>query len=168
MTLKPGDKAPEFVLPDDEGNERSLSDLLSDGPLILYFYPADFTPGCTKEACAIRDMHAEIRAVGLSVAGLSPQDPVSHARFREEYDLPFTLLSDTDKSVIRAWDVDGPFGAGVRRATFLVDEKGTIRDTVVADLRISRHEEFIRKAVDLRDAAGHGAAARAEATRPAP
>ena len=153
--LRSGDKAPDFVLPDDHGRETSLQDLLADGPLILYFYPADFTPVCTKEACAIRDMHEDIEAVGLRVAGVSPQNAASHTRFREELDLPFTLLSDTGKTAIRDYDVVGPFGAGVRRATYLIGEDGTIRDAVLADLRVSRHEELIRKAVDLRDAAGY-------------
>ena len=76
--LKVGSKAPQFVLYDDQGQETSLSDLLRDGPLILYFYPADFTPGCTKEACSIRDIHNDIQSVGLQVAGISPQDEASH------------------------------------------------------------------------------------------
>ncbi|MDH5455928.1 MAG: peroxiredoxin, partial [Gammaproteobacteria bacterium] len=107
--LDVGSKAPEFTLPNHEGTETALTDLLADGPLILYFYPADFTPGCTKEACSIRDIHNDIQAVGLTVAGVSPQDTESHVKFRDEYGLPFTLLSDPDKTVIRMYDVDGPF-----------------------------------------------------------
>jgi peroxiredoxin Q/BCP len=155
--LKPGAKAPEFVLANDEGGETSLSDLLQDGPLILYFYPADFTPGCTREACSIRDIHNDIQAVGLSVAGISPQDVDSHRKFRDKYDLPFTLLSDPDKDVIGMYDVDGMFGVGVRRATFLISQDRKIQDAVLADVRISRHKEFIEKAVILRETAGkHG------------
>ncbi len=155
--LKPGAKAPEFVLANDEGGETSLSDLLKSGPLILYFYPADFTPGCTKEACSIRDIHDDIQAVGLTVAGISPQDRDSHRKFRDKYDLPFTLLSDPDKDVIGMYDVDGMFGVGVRRATFLISQDRTIQDAVLADVRISRHREFIQKAVVLRETAGkHG------------
>lgn len=155
--LKAGAKAPEFVLPNDEGGETSLTDLLEHGPLILYFYPADFTPGCTKEACSIRDIHDDIRGVGLQVAGISPQGPDSHKRFRAEHGLPFVLLSDEDKDVIRMYDVDGPFGVGVRRATFLVNQDRTIRDAVMADVRIGRHQEFIEKAVILRETAGRHA-----------
>ena len=155
--LKPGAKAPEFVLANDDGGETSLSDLLKSGPLILYFYPADFTPGCTKEACSIRDIHNDIQAVGLTVAGISPQDRDSHRKFRDKYDLPFTLLSDPDKDVIGMYDVDGMFGVGVRRATFLISQDRTIQDAVLADVRISRHREFIQKAVVLRETAGkHG------------
>lgn len=152
--LQAGAKAPEFVLADDRGGETSLSDLLQDGPLILYFYPADFTPGCTKEACSIRDIHDDIQSVGLQVAGVSPQDIDSHKRFRDEHQLPFVLLSDPDKVAIRMYDVDGPFGVGVRRATFLINQDRTIQDAILADVLIGRHKEFIEKAVILRETAG--------------
>ena len=148
--LNAGQKAPDFALENDKGEEVTLAGLLENGPLILYFYPADFTPGCTAEACSIRDIHTDIQAVGLQVAGVSPQDADSHARFREKHDLPFELLCDPDKAAAKAYDVDGPFGVGVRRATFLIDEDGTIRDAVQADLRIGRHEEFIKNAIALR------------------
>ena len=148
--LRSGDRAPDFTLLDDEGRPVRLADLLAQGPLILYFYPADFTPGCTSEACAIRDLHAELRAAGLNVVGVSPQDSATHARFRSRHDLPFPLLADTDKRVIKEYGVDGPIGLGVRRATFLIDPDGRIADAVLADLRIARHEQFIRRAVEAR------------------
>lgn len=149
-----GTKAPEFTLQNDRGENISLSRLLKKGPLILYFYPADFTPGCTKEACSIRDIHDDLVAVGLTVAGVSPQDRDSHARFRDAHDLPFILLSDPDKEVARLYDVDGPFGIGVRRATFLIGEDGQIEDAVQADIFIDRHREFIENAISLRESAG--------------
>lgn len=152
--LEIGAKAPEFELANDRGGETTLTDLLRDGPLILYFYPADFTPGCTKEACSIRDIHNDIQSVGLQVAGISPQDEESHVRFRDEYNLPFVLLSDPDKVAIKMYDVDGPFGVGVRRATFLINQDRTIQDAVMADVRIGRHQEFIEKAIILRETAG--------------
>lgn len=152
--LEVGSKAPEFVLPNDEGGETSLSDLLADGPLILYFYPADFTPGCTKEACSIRDIHDDIHSVGLQVAGISPQNEDSHQRFREKHDLPFVLLSDPEKVAIKMYDVDGMFGIGVRRATFLINQDRKIQDAVMADVLIGRHQDFIEKAVILRETAG--------------
>jgi peroxiredoxin Q/BCP len=152
--LEVGSKAPEFVLANDQGGETSLTDLLQDGPLILYFYPADFTPGCTKEACSIRDIHNDIQSVGLQVAGVSPQDVESHQKFRDEYELPFTLLSDPDKLAIKMYDVDGMFGVGVRRATFLISQDRVIEDAVMADVRIGRHQEFIEKAIALRETAG--------------
>ena len=152
--LKPESSAPEFILPDEDGNDVSLSDLLQNGPLILYFYPADFTPGCTKEACSIRDVHSDIEAVGLQVVGISPQDGASHARFRKEHKLPFALLSDTEKVAIRMYDVDGPFGIGVRRVTYLISQGKKIQEALQADVLINRHKEFIDKAIMLREAAG--------------
>lgn len=148
--LKRGTVAPEFALPDQDGREQRLAALLEGGPLILYFYPADFTPGCTKEACDLRDLDREIRATGLRVVGISPQSPESHRKFRERYGLPFLLLSDEDKRVIRAFGVDGPLGYGVRRATFLIESDGRIADAVLADLRIGRHQAFVRRAVALK------------------
>lgn len=144
-----GGRAPEFTLPDQDGHNVSLSTLLRHGPLILYFYPADFTPGCTREACALRDLHGELLQAGLDVAGVSPQDGASHRAFREKHQLPFTLLSDTDKSVIRMYDVRGPLGFGVRRATYLIDQARYIRGAVLADFRIAAHEDFVRKAVAM-------------------
>jgi peroxiredoxin Q/BCP len=144
-----GSRAPEFTLPDQDDRSISLSTLLNRGPLILYFYPADFTPGCTREACMLRDMHTEILGVGLAVAGVSPQSPQRHTEFREKYKLPFTLLSDLEKFVIKMYDVNGPLGLGVRRGTYLVDQARVIRSAVLADFRISQHEDFVRKATLL-------------------
>ena len=120
--LTPATKAPEFTLPDQDGHDISLTALLKDGPAILYFYPADFTPGCTREACSIRDIHRELTRAGLTVAGISPQSPESHKRFREKHGLPFTLLSDETKEVIKMFGVNGPLGFWVQRVTFLVDQ----------------------------------------------
>jgi len=147
--LAMGGRAPEFSLPDQNEQTVSLSTLLRHGPLILYFYPADFTPGCTREACALRDLHGEALQAGLEIAGVSPQSPESHRRFKEKHQLPFTLLSDADKYVIRMYDVRGPLGFGVRRATYLIDQARYIRGAVLADFRISEHEDFVRKAVAM-------------------
>jgi thioredoxin-dependent peroxiredoxin len=144
-----GARAPEFTLPDADGQPTSLSNLLREGPLVLYFYPADFTPGCTREACQIRDLHSDIVSAGLAVAGISPQSPESHRAFREKYKLPFTLLADVDRFVIKMYGVQGPFGLGVRRATFLIDQARHIQDAVRADFRIGQHQAFVRKAVAL-------------------
>jgi peroxiredoxin Q/BCP len=152
--LKPGTAAPPFSLDDADGKSVSLKSLLRDGPLILYFYPADFTPGCTKEACSLRDLHADIQRAGLRVVGISPQSSESHQRFRERYELPFTLLSDPDKTVIKLYDVDGPLGFGVRRGTYLIGADGAIQAGVLADLRIAEHEAFVRQAIAAGQAAG--------------
>jgi peroxiredoxin Q/BCP len=148
--LAAGERAPEFTLPDDTGKDRSLTDFLNVGATVLYFYPADFTPGCTRQACAMRDLQAELQNANLRVIGISPQDPESHARFRAKYDLPFTLLSDGDKAVIKMYGVNGPLGLGVRRATFLIDGSRRIRDAVLADFKIGRHADFVRNAILLR------------------
>jgi peroxiredoxin Q/BCP len=148
--LKAGERAPEFTLPDETGKDRSLTELLSFGAIVLYFYPADFTPGCTRQACTLRDLHNDIQRAGLRVVGVSPQGTESHAKFRDKYSLPFVLLSDQHKAVIKMYGVNGPLGIGVRRASFLIDGGRRIRDTVLADFMIGRHADFVRKAVMLR------------------
>src|SRR3569833_2354649 len=139
-------RAPEFTLPDQDDRTFSLTTRLNRGPLILYFYPSDFTPGCTREACMFRDLHTEILNSGLSVAGISPQAPERHAEFREKYKLPFPLLSDVEKVVIKMYDVNGPIGLGVRRVTYLKNQTHIIRTTKKADFRIDQHEDFVRRA----------------------
>jgi thioredoxin-dependent peroxiredoxin len=148
--LKVGERAPEFTLPDETGNDRSLTELLSLGAIVLYFYPADFTPGCTRQACTLRDLHNDIQQAGLRIVGVSPQSAESHAKFRDKYSLPFVLLSDQHKAVIKMYGVNGPLGIGVRRASFLIDCGRRIRDAVLADFMIGRHADFVRKAVMLR------------------
>jgi peroxiredoxin Q/BCP len=156
--LKVGERAPEFTLPDERGIEISLSSVLHTGPLLLYFYPADFTPGCTREACGIAEYHPRLQQEGIRVLGISPQYPESHRRFRERYQLPFPLLTDHAKTVIRMYDVDGPLGIGVRRATYLIDPGRVIRGAVLADFRIQRHLDFIRRARELLLQPGTGGA----------
>jgi peroxiredoxin Q/BCP len=145
--LKKGDRAPDFSLPDESGQQVTLASLLAQGPLILYFYPADFTPICTAEACSIRDMHDEILDVDMQVVGVSPQSSSSHTKFKDKFNLPFPLLFDDSKRVIRAYGADGMLGMGVRRATFLVDEAGQIENLVVSDLFVSSHVKFIKQVI---------------------
>ena len=156
--LDTDDKAPEFTLPDQDGHDISLTALLKDGPAILYFYPADFTPGCTREACSIRDLHRELTRAGITVAGISPQSPESHKRFREKHSLPFTLLADEKKEVIRMFGVNGPLGFWVQRVTYLVDQNRVIKGRVKAHFSIDEHEDFIKRAIELRKAAALAAA----------
>lgn len=129
--LEVGDKAPAFSLPDADGNTVKLSDF-KGRKVIVYFYPAASTPGCTKEACDFRDSLAELNGAGIAVVGISPDKPEKLAKFRDAEELTFPLLSDPDKKVLTAW---GAFGEkkmygktvqGVIRSTFLVDEKGKI------------------------------------------
>jgi peroxiredoxin Q/BCP len=148
--LDTDDKAPEFTLPDQNGHDISLTALLKDGPAILYFYPADFTPGCTREACSIRDLHRELTRAGITVAGISPQSPESHKRFREKHNLPFTLLADEGKQVIKMFGVNGPLGFWVQRVTFLIDQNRNIKGRVKAHFSIGEHEAFIKRAIELK------------------
>jgi peroxiredoxin Q/BCP len=147
--LAVGARAPEFTLPDQDERDLSLTSLLNSGPLVLFFYPADFTPGCTREVCMVRDLFQELVKRGLTAAGVSPQGGASHRSFRAKHGLPFPLLSDADKSVIKMYEVNGPLGFGVRRATYLIDQARVIRDAVLADFRIERHEEFIQRSLAL-------------------
>ena len=148
--LTAGDQAPDFSLPDQDGEQTTLDALLGDGPLVLFFYPGDFTPICTREACMIRDVWPALATAGVTVAGVSPNDIESHARFRERHSLEYTLLADPGREVVRAFGVDGPFGIGVRRTTFLIDADKRIRRVVRADLRLSRHSELLREALAAR------------------
>jgi peroxiredoxin Q/BCP len=150
--LNVGERAPEFTLPDETGTDRTLTELLRTGAIVLYFYPADFTPGCTRQACVLRDLDSEIQRAGLRVVGISPQSPASHTKFRDKYKLPFVLLSDQHKAVIKMYGVNGPLGIGVRRASYLIDGGRRIRDAVLADFMIGRHADFVRKAITLRAA----------------
>ena len=143
--IKIGDTAPAFDLNDQHGQPTGLSDLLESGSLILYFYPIDFSPVCTAEACAFRDNFAEVAAIGTSIVGISPQDVATHKRFADSFQLPFPLLADPRKSVIRAYGVDGPLGFGVRRATFLIGEDGVVVNRVVSDLFVNSHVELLRQ-----------------------
>jgi thioredoxin-dependent peroxiredoxin len=148
--LQAGERAPEFTLPDEMGMDRSLTRLLSAGAIVLYFYPTNFTPGCTRQACVLRDLQAEIERAGLRIVGVSPQSPQSNAKFKAKYQLPFVLLSDEQKTVVKMYGVNGPLGIGVRRGTYVIDTSRRIRDAVLADFMISRHADFVRKAVMLR------------------
>lgn len=145
--LEAGQRAPEFSLSDANGDTVTLSEIIEQGPVIVYFYPADFTPGCTKEACAIRDIHDDLLDTGLRVFGVSAQDAESHQRFADRYALPFPLLCDTDKAITKAYGLNGPLGIGTRRGTFLIGTDGMITDAVLADINISKHLKFIERAM---------------------
>jgi len=129
--LEPGAKAPAFTLPDADGNPVSLSSF-AGGKVVVYFYPRDDTPGCTKEACQFNDALSQFEELGVPVIGISPDKGASHARFRDKYGLRFALLSDPDHGVMEsygAWGQKTLYGkvtTGVIRSTFLVDEKGKI------------------------------------------
>jgi len=130
--LKEGSTAPAFKTKDANGETVSLKDLRGQ-KVVLYFYPKDDTPGCTKEACSFRDAFSQYKKKGIAVLGVSPDNEASHQKFVTKYKLPFTLLADTDKSIAGAYGVWGEkkfMGRtymGVHRTTFLIDEKGKIK-----------------------------------------
>lgn len=129
--LEVGTKAPVFTLPDQNGVFHSLEDFKGK-KVILYFYPKDNTPGCTKQACGFAERYPQIMEKGAVVLGISKDSVASHKKFEEKYGLPFTLLSDTDRQVIEAYDVwkekknYGKVSMGVVRTTYLIDEEGII------------------------------------------
>lgn len=132
--LEPGDKAPSFRLPDQDGNKVSLGDFKGE-KVVVYFYPKDDTPGCTKEACQFNDNLRAFSRSGATVLGISPDGAESHRRFREKYGLALTLLSDPDHKVMEsygAWGEKSLYGKksmGVIRSTFVVDKKGKVAKT---------------------------------------
>lgn len=147
MTLNIGDVAPDFTLPTDEGTDITLSQLHGK-KVVLYFYPKDNTPGCTKEACDFRDGFAEFKKAGALVFGISKDNAKSHAKFKEKYGLPFTLLVDANADVCEAYGVINKkslFGKtflGIQRSTFLIDEKGIIR-AIWRKVKVPGHVEQV-------------------------
>lgn len=127
-----GKKAPAFTLPDEAGKERSLKDYVGKW-VLLYFYPKDDTPGCTIEACTIRDQFADFKKIKAEVLGVSPDSVESHRKFKDGYQLPFTLLADTEKRVVNLYGVWGEKNMmgkkymGVYRTSFLIDPEGVVR-----------------------------------------
>lgn len=153
--LKIGESAPEFELAAQDGNLVTLDELVADGDVLLYFYPADFSPVCTAQACAFRDTNQDVMdlgatAAGVRIVGVSPQSVGSHGRFADSFSIPFQLLSDPGKTVIKAYGVDGPMGFGVRRASFLIDRGKVIRNRVVSDFFVGSHTDLLRKTIGER------------------
>ena len=151
--LTPGSPAPDFAIPPSPqagastGSPSTLHAWCRGGPVLVYFYPADFTPVCTKQACTMRDAVPSLP--GVQVVGVSPQSASSHERFAQKHGLPFPLVADTDKAIARAFGVTGPFGLGIRRSTFLIGTDGRIVDAVRADLALARHVALLDRARDL-------------------
>ncbi|MGL4501787.1 MAG: peroxiredoxin [Planktothrix sp.] len=123
MALSVGTTAPSFTVKDTQGNTVSLSDF-SGKTVVMYFYPKDDTPGCTKQACSFRDNYTEYQGKDIVVLGVSIDDEASHQKFTEKYSLPFPLLADTDKEITIAYDVDG--GGYAKRVTYVIDGEGKI------------------------------------------
>jgi peroxiredoxin Q/BCP len=137
--LKAGESAPEFDLLNQQGVAVSLSSLRRQGPVVVYFYPKDDTPGCTVEACAFRDVSQSLIEAGASVVGISSDDVESHARFAEKYALPFSLLSDPSGVVAKSYGVHKALGVLPGRATFVIDREGVVRKSFASRLLARRH-----------------------------
>jgi peroxiredoxin Q/BCP len=149
--LQPGQKAPDFTATDDKGQKIRLADLKGK-KLVLYFYPKDDTPGCTKEACSFRDGISEIKARGASVLGVSADSVDSHKKFKEKFHLNFPLLADTDRKIVEAygvWKEKSMYGKkymGIERTTFVIDEQGKISH-VFNKVKVDQHYDDVLEAL---------------------
>ena len=145
--IEEGSKAPDFTLPTHDGTKLKLSSLRGS-PVVLYFYPKDDTPGCTREACGFRDAKAKFARHGAVVLGVSPDSPASHEKFRAKYKLPFTLLADEGHKVAEkygAWREKNMYGKksmGIVRSTFVIDAAGTVAKVFKA-LKVDGHDEQV-------------------------
>jgi peroxiredoxin Q/BCP len=149
--INEGDQAPDFTLQSDAGTDVTLSSLRGR-PVVLYFYPRDDTPGCTTQACGIRDAYDEFERAGAVVLGVSPDDAGSHVKFKKKYDLPFTLLADTDHAVAEAygvWSEKSYLGKkywGVSRSTFVIDADGNLK-AVMHNVKPATHTDDVLAAL---------------------
>jgi len=147
-----GDLAPDFSLPSNGGRQVSLSSFRGNHNVVLYFYPKDDTPGCTMEACSFRDHHGRIAATGTAIIGVSPDPVRSHDRFKEKYNLPFTLAADEQSEVARkygVWVEKNMYGRtymGIQRATFLIDKQGRIA-SVWPKVKVDGHTDEVLTAI---------------------
>lgn len=140
--MKAGDLAPDFELPDEHGTTRSLSALLEPGPLVLFFYPAAMTKGCTAESCHFRDLATEFTEAGASRVGISPDPVDKQLAFTEKHSFDFPLLSDSDGAVAKAFGVRRGFGPLLtRRHTFVIDTDRRVLDVIKSELRMSVHAD---------------------------
>ena len=137
-----GDKAPDFKLADETGATRSLSDFLEKGPVVLYFYPAAMTPGCTAESCHFRDLAPEFEKIGAQRVGISADKVDKQQRFSAKHNFDFPLLSDPDKAVARAYGVRrGPGIIPNKRTTFVIGTDGSIKDIIRSETNMSAHAD---------------------------
>jgi peroxiredoxin Q/BCP len=136
-----GSLAPNFTLPSQSGKMVSLRDFLGKKPVILYFYPKDDTPGCTKEACAFRERHEDFRELNAEVIGISSDPVESHRSFAAKHELPFTLLSDEGGKVRKLYGASSTFGLVPGRVTYVLDEEGVVRHIFSSQLGVEEHVE---------------------------
>ena len=147
MVLEKGNKAPNFELEDSEGTVHKLSDYQGE-TIVVYFYPKDDTPGCTKEACSFRDSYKDFKDAGVTIIGISPDKVESHKKFKDKYALPFTLLADSDHEVCESygvWGLKKSFGReyeGVYRTTYIIDPEGQVQ-RVFENVKPSDHSQEV-------------------------
>lgn len=140
--MKVGEKAPDFELPDETGTTRALREFLETGPVVLFFYPAAMTKGCTAESCHFRDLAAEFAAVGAHRVGISPDAVGKQAEFSEKHGFDYPLLSDVDGAVAKRFGVRRSFGPLLtRRHTFVIDTDRTVLDVIRSELRMAVHAD---------------------------
>ena len=139
--MRPGDVAPEFDLPTQDGSRFVLHDALQDGPVVLFFYPRAMTAGCTKEACHFRDLAAEFAAVGAQRVGISLDEVDRQQKFADKHGFDFPLLSDTDRSVAKAYGVKRPGPLGNARATFVIGEDGRVLEVIKSEINMNTHAD---------------------------
>lgn len=144
--LKPGMAAPPFSAQDQNGRTVKLADFAGKSTVVLYFYPKDDTPGCTKEACSLRDGFAAIKAKGAVVLGVSADDVKSHAAFAEKYHLPFPILADPGHAIIDAYGVRMPVMGIAKRVTFIIGRDGVIRE-ILSDVKAAEHDQQVLKSL---------------------
>jgi peroxiredoxin Q/BCP len=145
LQVKVGDKAPDFTLPSQMGDNVVLSEFLGKKNVVLYFYPKDETPGCIKEACTFRDNYEQLTSLGAEVLGISGQSVESHKAFATHYGLPFILLSDVDNKVRELYGVPSTMGILPGRVTYIIDKKGIVRHVFVSQTQAQRHVEEAKK-----------------------
>lgn len=139
--LAAGDPAPDFTLPDQAGRQVTLSEELTNGPVVLFFYPRAMTRGCTAEACYFRDLRGELEAVGATAVGISSDESDRQAMFDERHSLGLTLLSDRDRSVARSFGVKRPGPLFNRRATFVIDTDRRVLAAITSEVNMERHAD---------------------------
>ena len=157
MSIDKGDVAPDFELPDQDGVPRRLSDLLTGGPVVLFFYPAAMTSGCTAEACSFRDLAAEFRDAGAQRAGISRDQPAKQKEFAELNGFDYPLLSDPDSAVAAAFGVKRKLPLGplsTRRMTFVIDTDRTVVEVIHSETNMREHALSALAALRARRAAG--------------
>lgn len=144
--LKVGDTAPDFEAVDQAGKRVTLDDLVKDSGIVLYFYPKDFTPVCTAEACLFRDAGSELADAGLRVVGVSTDESESHARFAEKHRITFPLLSDPDKQIQKSYEARQVLGLLPKRVTYVIDTNKKIRAVFHNELSAGKHLAAVRSA----------------------